>query len=194
MALGREGKKGKDILPSAENPHTQTMEQRLRSEEGQRWYRQRKWLAEPPFGWIKHVLVFFGASACRVTRKCEESGNWSVPRKPEENRGPDYHLTATGEARKRRCDKERKSAGQFRLHCTSKTIPDRFSKFPAGQTPRLPVGIVCNAASRYPSTPSWAIDASAKMFPPVAPTLQLSRRLPIRRYPQAIRKIFADDL
>jgi hypothetical protein len=52
--------------------------------------------------------------------------------KPEENRGPDYHLTATGEARKRRCDKERKSAGQFRLHCTSKTIPDPFSKFPAG--------------------------------------------------------------
>ena len=58
VALGREGKRGKNILPSAENPHTQAMEQRLRSEEGQRWYRQRKWLAEPPFGWIKHVLGF----------------------------------------------------------------------------------------------------------------------------------------
>jgi hypothetical protein len=32
------------------------MQERLRSEEGQRWYRKRKWLAEPPFGWIKHVL------------------------------------------------------------------------------------------------------------------------------------------
>jgi IS5 family transposase len=58
VALGREGKRGKNILPSTENPHTQAMEQRLRSEEGQRWYRQRKWLAEPLFGWIKHVLGF----------------------------------------------------------------------------------------------------------------------------------------
>ncbi len=58
VALGREGKRGKNILPSTENPHTQVMEQRLRSEEGRQWYRQRKWLAEPPFGWIKHVLGF----------------------------------------------------------------------------------------------------------------------------------------
>src|SRR6266404_5029361 len=29
-------------LPSAENPHTQVMEERLKSEEGQRWYRRRK--------------------------------------------------------------------------------------------------------------------------------------------------------
>ena len=33
-------------------------EQRLNSEPGQRWYRKRKALAEPPFGWIKHVLGF----------------------------------------------------------------------------------------------------------------------------------------
>jgi len=58
VALGREGKKGKDIIPSAKNPHTQAMQERLRSEEGQRWYRKRKWLAEPPFRWIKHVLGF----------------------------------------------------------------------------------------------------------------------------------------
>jgi len=58
VALGREGRAAKNILPSTENPHTQAMEQRLRREEGQRWYRQRKWLAEPPFGWIKHVLGF----------------------------------------------------------------------------------------------------------------------------------------
>ena len=35
-----------------------SMEQRLNSEPGQRWYRKRKALAEPPFGWIKHVLGF----------------------------------------------------------------------------------------------------------------------------------------
>jgi hypothetical protein len=57
-ALGREGQKGKNILPTTENRHTQAMEQRLRSEEGQRWYRKRKWLAEPPLGWNKHVLGF----------------------------------------------------------------------------------------------------------------------------------------
>jgi transposase len=58
VALGREGKRGKDILPSTKNPHTQAMQERLRSEEGRYWYRQRKWLAEPPFGWIKHALGF----------------------------------------------------------------------------------------------------------------------------------------
>ncbi len=58
VALGREGKRGKHILPSAENPHTQAMEERLKSEEGQRWYRRRKAIAELPFGWIKHVLGF----------------------------------------------------------------------------------------------------------------------------------------
>jgi len=58
VALGREGKRGNTILPSAENPHTQAMEERLKSEEGQRWYRRRKAIAELPFGWIKHVLGF----------------------------------------------------------------------------------------------------------------------------------------
>jgi transposase len=58
VALGREGKGGNPILPSAENPHTQAMEERLKSEEGQRWYRRRKAIAELPFGWIKHGLGF----------------------------------------------------------------------------------------------------------------------------------------
>jgi len=58
VALGREGKRGNTILPSAENPHTQVMEERLKSEEGQHWYRRRKAIAELPFGWIKHVLGF----------------------------------------------------------------------------------------------------------------------------------------
>jgi transposase len=50
VALGREGKRGNQILPSVENPHTQAMEQRLKAEEGQRWYRRRKAIAELPFG------------------------------------------------------------------------------------------------------------------------------------------------
>jgi hypothetical protein len=58
VALGREGKRGKDILPRAKNPHTQAMQERLRSDEGRYWYRKRKWPAEPPFGWIKYVLGF----------------------------------------------------------------------------------------------------------------------------------------
>jgi len=58
VALGREGKGNNKILSSAENPHTQAMEERLKSEEGRRWYRRRKAIAELPFGWIKHVLGF----------------------------------------------------------------------------------------------------------------------------------------
>jgi len=58
VALGREGHGNNTILPSAENPYTQGMEERLKSEEGRRWYRRRKAIAELPFGWIKHVLGF----------------------------------------------------------------------------------------------------------------------------------------
>lgn len=58
VALGREGKGGHTILSSAGNPHTRAMEQRLKSEEGQHWYRRRKAIAELPFGWIKQVLGF----------------------------------------------------------------------------------------------------------------------------------------
>jgi transposase InsO family protein len=58
VALGREGKGNNKILSSAENPHTQAMEERRKSEEGRRWYRRRKAIAELPFGWIKHVLGF----------------------------------------------------------------------------------------------------------------------------------------
>src|SRR5271169_836620 len=58
VALGREGQGNNTILRSTENPHTQAMEERLKSEEGRRWYRRRKAIAELPFGWIKHVLGF----------------------------------------------------------------------------------------------------------------------------------------
>lgn len=55
---GGEGKRGKDILRSTKNPHTPAMRERVKSEEGKHWYRQWKWPAELPFGWIKHALGF----------------------------------------------------------------------------------------------------------------------------------------
>lgn len=55
---GREGQAAKKLLPCAENPPTQVREPRLNREQGQRWYRKRKRLAEPPFGGSKHVLGF----------------------------------------------------------------------------------------------------------------------------------------
>ncbi|MFH0934693.1 MAG: IS1182 family transposase [Pseudomonadota bacterium] len=58
VALGREGKSAKNILPCEENVHTQAMEDRMKSAQGQRWYRRRKAIAELPFGWIKHALGF----------------------------------------------------------------------------------------------------------------------------------------
>jgi hypothetical protein len=38
------------------NPHTAEMVQKLQTDEGKAAYRRRKWLAEPPNGWIKNVL------------------------------------------------------------------------------------------------------------------------------------------
>jgi hypothetical protein len=58
VALGREGQTATQILPAAENPHTQALEEQLEREQGQRWYRRRKAIAELPFGWIKHALGF----------------------------------------------------------------------------------------------------------------------------------------
>jgi transposase len=57
VALGREGKEQVQI--DAENyPHTAAMQEKLRSNEGDKAYRKRKWIAEPPNGWIKAVLGF----------------------------------------------------------------------------------------------------------------------------------------
>ena len=39
-------------------PHSAEMAVKLRSPEGQEAYRKRKWIAEPPNGWIKSVLGF----------------------------------------------------------------------------------------------------------------------------------------
>jgi hypothetical protein len=57
VAIGREGK-----LPlrfDAERlPHTAAMAAKLQTDDGKAAYRRRKWIAEPPNGWIKNVLGF----------------------------------------------------------------------------------------------------------------------------------------
>ena len=57
VSLGREGKQQLAFY-AERNPHTADMAARLQSAEGQAAYRKRKWIAEPPNGWIKNVLGF----------------------------------------------------------------------------------------------------------------------------------------
>jgi hypothetical protein len=57
VALGREGKEHATV--DAQNyPCTAAMAAKLKTEQGQTAYRKRKWIAEPPNGWIKNVLGF----------------------------------------------------------------------------------------------------------------------------------------
>lgn len=57
VALGREGKK--HVQVNADRlPHTAAMAAKMQTEHGKTAYRRRKWLAEPPNGWIKSVMGF----------------------------------------------------------------------------------------------------------------------------------------
>lgn len=57
VALGREGKED-TVIDAEKNPHTVAMRDKLLTDHGQRAYRKRKWIVEPPNGWIKAVLGF----------------------------------------------------------------------------------------------------------------------------------------
>lgn len=57
VALGREGKQQLTI-DAAKYPRTAEMAAKMQTDEGQRAYRRRKWIAEPPNGWIKNILGF----------------------------------------------------------------------------------------------------------------------------------------
>jgi len=57
VALGREGKKHVAIDPAG-LPRTAAMAAKMQTEETRAAYRRRKWLAEPPNGWIKNILGF----------------------------------------------------------------------------------------------------------------------------------------
>lgn len=57
VALGREGKQ-QVTLDAERNPHSAAMAAKLQTPGGKAAYRRRKWIAEPPNGWIKHILGF----------------------------------------------------------------------------------------------------------------------------------------
>jgi transposase len=57
VALGREGKKELGIDPK-KRPLSAAMAEKFKEAKTQNAYRRRKWLSEPPNGWIKHVLGF----------------------------------------------------------------------------------------------------------------------------------------
>lgn len=57
VALGRERKK-QLVIDVRKRPCTAAMAEKFKTEETQNAYRRRKWLSEPPNGWIKNVLGF----------------------------------------------------------------------------------------------------------------------------------------
>jgi transposase len=58
IALGREGKELVKPRDEKRYPHTTAMAAKFETEQGKLDYRKRKWIAEPPNGWIKNVLGF----------------------------------------------------------------------------------------------------------------------------------------
>ena len=57
VAIGREGKEHRAIDETS-LPLTSAMVAKMKTHEAREAYRRRKWLAEPPNGWIKNVLGF----------------------------------------------------------------------------------------------------------------------------------------
>ena len=57
ISLGREGKRAQGFDPER-SPYTAAMAAKLQTDAGRAAYRRRKWIAEPPNGWIKNVLGF----------------------------------------------------------------------------------------------------------------------------------------
>ena len=58
IALGREGKALAKPRDAQRYPHTVAMAAKFETKQGKIDYRRRKWIAEPPNGWIKNVLGF----------------------------------------------------------------------------------------------------------------------------------------
>lgn len=58
IALGRENHEQTQSIDPEKYPHTVAMQSKLQSEQGKESYRKRKWIAEPPNGWIKNILGF----------------------------------------------------------------------------------------------------------------------------------------
>lgn len=58
IALGREGREQAKPIDADRYPHTLAMQAKFQTDKGKADYRKRKWIAEPPNGWIKNVLGF----------------------------------------------------------------------------------------------------------------------------------------
>lgn len=58
IALGREGKVLAKPRDAQRYPHTVAMAAKFETAQGKADYRKRKWIAEPPNGWIKSILGF----------------------------------------------------------------------------------------------------------------------------------------
>jgi len=74
VALGKEGKK-RSPGGASRGPATGKMARRLKSDGGRAWYKKRKWIVEPVFGWIKQCLRFrsFGLRGLK-----KASAEWSL--------------------------------------------------------------------------------------------------------------------
>ena len=57
VALGREGRND-SAIDATKRPLCAAMAEKFKSAATQAVYRKRKWLSEPPNGWIKNVLGF----------------------------------------------------------------------------------------------------------------------------------------
>jgi hypothetical protein len=53
----RVGVRAASAISGPQQPHTAAMASKLQSEEGKAANRKRKWIDEPPNGWIKNVLT-----------------------------------------------------------------------------------------------------------------------------------------
>ena len=58
IALGREGKVLAKPRDAQRYAHTVAMAAKFETDQGKKDYRKRKWIAEPPNGWIKSILGF----------------------------------------------------------------------------------------------------------------------------------------
>ena len=78
IALGREGKEQARPTDAQRYPHTVAMQTKLKTDKGKADYRKRKWIAEPPNGWIKNVLGFRqfsmrGLISARLTQALQQA-------------------------------------------------------------------------------------------------------------------------
>lgn len=73
VAVGREGKQPRPCAQHYES--TASMRRKLATKRGRRNYGLRKHIAEPPIGWIKHVLGFRGFSLRGLSKV---AGEWNL--------------------------------------------------------------------------------------------------------------------